>query len=107
MNMAIEETPQLEYELLLCKAFKCSRSNDPLSLANTDLFYHGDEVSEYARIGIFAALRRVRNRLDDSSDDYKELMEMEDKVIEDRSHELSFYKEIMDRTHKIFEDNKY
>src|SRR6056297_1160870 len=97
MNMTNEETPQLEYELLLRKAFKCSRSNDPLNLANADLFYNDDKISEYARIGIFAAIRSAKVILDDRSEDYKELMQLENKVIEDRSHEFSFYKDIMDR----------
>jgi len=56
---------RMKYEMLLRRAFDCSRFGDPFCLANADVYDNGIiQISHRLKFGISAALKKVANDSD-------------------------------------------
>lgn len=93
----------LNYEDLLRKVFNCGRSGDPFTLADTDMYNYTKkkEVELESRLGIWIALRLIKNKLTPKNQNYQILSQLEEEILKYKSRKRC--REIVNAALKILD----
>ena len=93
------------YELLLRKAYKCGRSDDPFSLADADVyFYEGKkQLPLKPTIGLWTSLTLLKKQIGSNNSHYKEVNNMINEIQVKRSKKKCH--EILIKALEIMEEN--